>query len=190
MASNAFTAHLLALLRDADHLYDASGQLPIGIPGRSARVAALNRAVVVMCVSAWESYVEELVREALESLRPPVPPLGLWPALNATVRGQLGRFNTPNTENIRMLVSDAVGLQNIQNSWVWQNCTSAQAVQRLADVMTLRHEIAHGAHPRRSVATFYASQLSDFFRRLGRCTDRALRDQLVNVLGIANPWPA
>lgn len=142
-----------------------------------------------MAVSAWEAYIEELVRESLNAVRPPTPPLGLWPALNATVRGQLGRFNTPNTENVRLLVSDAIGLADIQTAWVWQNCTAAQAVQRLAEVMTLRHQIAHGVNPRPLVATFYASQLPDFFRRLGRCTERAVRDHLNNVLGIGNPWP-
>jgi hypothetical protein len=190
VASNAFTGHLVPLLRDADHLYDAAGQLPVGIPGRQLRVAVLNRAVVVMCVSAWEAYIEELVREALIVLRPVTPPLGLWPVLNASIRGQLGRFHTPNMENVRMLVSDAVGLQDIQYSWTWQNCTSPQAMQRLADAMTLRHQIAHGVNPRPIVATFYASQLPDFFRRLARCTDRAVRDHLVNTLGILNPWPA
>ncbi len=97
MPSNAFRSHLIQLLADADHLDDAHGQLPIGFPGRQARQAALNRAVVVICLSAWEAYIEELVRECLTVLRPPAPPLGLWPALNASVRGQLGRFNTPNT---------------------------------------------------------------------------------------------
>jgi hypothetical protein len=155
-------------------LTDASDQLPVGIPGRPLRVAALSRAIVVTCVSAWEAYIEELVRESLSALRPSAPPLGLWPALNATVRGQLGRFNTPNTENIRLLISDALGLQDIQTTWTWQNCTSAQAVPRLADSMTLRHQIAHGVHPQPVVTTFYSRDLPDFFRRLGLCTDRAV----------------
>ncbi len=188
MPSNAFGGHLFRLLRDAADLIEASGQLPIGIPGRPLRVAALNRAIVVTCASAWEAYIEELVRESLNLLRPAVPPLGLWPALNATVRGQLARFNNPNTENIRMLLSDALGLQNIQTAWAWQNCTSEQAVQRLTEAMTLRHQIAHGVNPRPIVASNYSRQLPDFFHRLGRCTDRAVRDHLENVLGIINPW--
>jgi hypothetical protein len=152
-------------------------------------VAALNRAVVVVCASAWEAYIEALVLESLNFLQPPAPPLGLWPALNATVRGQLGRFNNPNRDNIRMLLSDALGLQNIHTFWAWQNCTSDQAVQRLTQALDVRHAIAHGVNPRPIVATFYATQLPDFYRRLGRCTDRAVRDHLVNVLGIVNPWP-
>ena len=162
---------------------------PQALRGRPARRAAINRAVVVMCLSAWEAYIEELVRVSLDLLRPPAQPLGLWPALNASVRGQLGRFNTPNTDNVRMLISDAIGLQNVHPSWSWQNCTPAQAVQRLAQALDLRHEIAHGTNPRPVVAHFYSSQLADFFRRLGRCTDDAVRAHFVNVHGNANPWP-
>jgi hypothetical protein len=163
--------------------------MPTGIRGRAARRSALNWAAVVVCISAWEAYIEELVREALIALRPPIPPLGLWPALNATVRGQLGRFNTPNMENVRLLISDAIGLDNIHHHWTWQNCTSAQAVQRLAVAMDLRHQIAHGVNPRPLVHNSYSSPLPEFFRKLGRCTDRAVRHHLVNFHGIPNPWP-
>jgi hypothetical protein len=187
--SNAFTGHLLQLLADADHLDDAHGQLPAGIPGRPNRRAAICRAIVIVCVSAWEAYVEELVRECLTVLRPPVPPLGVWPALNAAVRAQIGRFNTPSADNVRMLISDVIGLQNVQHHWTWRNNTSAQAVTRLGVAMELRHQIAHGVNPRPGVSHFYASQLPDFFRRLGRATDRAVRQELVAVHGIANPWP-
>jgi hypothetical protein len=187
--SAAFSGHLAQLLADAVHLDDTRGQLQPGIPGRPARAAALNRAIVVMCVSAWESYVEELMRNALTSLRPGAPPLGVWSVHNASMQGQLGRFHTPNTENVRLLVSDVIGLADVDNSWAWQNCTSAQARQRLADALRLRHQIAHGVNPRPNVLTFYATQLPDFFLRLGRCTDNAVRNHLVNAHGIANPWP-
>ncbi len=189
VASLALTDYLKPLLADSRNLQEVSIQLPFRLPGRLGRVAALNRAIVVMSVSAWEAYVEELVRESLNALRPPIPPLGLWPALNASIRGQLGRFNNPNTENVRMLLSDAIGLANISASWTWQNHTSAQTIQRLRVVMDLRHQIAHGVKPRPVVATSYASQLPDFLLRLGRCTDRAVQDHLVEVLGVANPWP-
>lgn len=189
MPSSAFSMHLSPLLADANHVNAARDQLAAGVRGRRLRVAASNRAVVVSCVSAWEAYIEELVRESLNALRPPVPPLGLWPALNATVRVQLGRFNTPSMENIRLLIADALGLADVQTFWTWRNCTSAQAVQRLADTMALRHQIAHGVNPRPAVTTAYANEQPEFFIKLGHRTDSAIRDQLVNVHGIANPWP-
>jgi hypothetical protein len=166
---------------------------PINCPpvfrGVGFEFPALNRSIVVNCVSAWEAFIEELVREAINALRPAAPPLGNWPALNASLRGQLGRFHTPSAENVRTLISDALGLPDILADWGWQNCTSAQAMQRLAGAMTLRHQIAHGVNPRPVVAKAYARELPEFFLRLGRCTDRGVRDHLLNVLGIANPWP-
>jgi hypothetical protein len=188
--SNAFINHLVPLLADAKELDRAHGELRTGKLGRRYGLTALPRSVEVMCISAWEAYVEELVRESIASLRPPVPPLGLWPALNASVRSQLGQFNTPNTEQVRSLISDALGLPDIQRSWTWHGCTSAQAVQRLAQAMEYRHQIAHGAHPRPVILSNYSRPLSVFFRRLAQCTDHAVRAHLVDVLGIAHPWPA
>jgi hypothetical protein len=45
----------MQLLRDAEELDDAHTELKTGSPGRQYGLASLNRAVVVMSVSAWES---------------------------------------------------------------------------------------------------------------------------------------
>lgn len=182
--------HLRELLKDAEELESAHGRLRTGRRGRQHKLASLNRAIVVVCVSAWEAYIEEPVRESVVAVRPAAPPTGQWSMHNAWVLGQLGRFNNPNMENVRMLLSDAVGLQDVHQSWVWRSCTSARAIQRLAAAMRLRHQIAHGVNPRPLVLNTYSSQLPDFFRRLGRATDQVVRRHLVSVIGLANPWPA
>ena len=189
MPSNAYTNTLKPLLLDADDLEAAFTELMKGTPPVQFGLEAINRAVVIASVSAWEAYVEEVVREAVQLLRPPAPPLGVWPALNATIRGQLGRFNTPNVENVRMLISDALGLPDIQAFWAWRNSNSASAVQRLTEAMTFRHHIAHGVHPRPTIHHEYAIQLTRFFRQLGLCTDEAIRNHLITTLGITFPWP-
>jgi hypothetical protein len=144
---------------------------------------------VVICISAWEAYIEELVRESLAALRPATPLLGSWSVHNASVRGLLGRFNTPNADQVRQLFSDALGLPDIHLSWAWRSCTSTQAVQRLAFAMDFRHRIAHGVNPRPVVENAYASKLPVFIERLATCTDAAVRVHLADVLGVANPWP-
>jgi hypothetical protein len=141
-----------------------------------------------MSVSAWESYVEELMREAVQALRPPAPPFGVWPALHAHATGLLNAFNTPNSINVERLIRNCVGLADVHLSWAWQNCTSAQAAQRLTVAMTYRHQIAHGVNPRPIVQQGYASRLLDFIRRLARCTDDAVRNHLSNIHGVV-PWP-
>lgn len=190
MASNAFSGHLHQLLQDAVDLDDAHARLRTGNPGRQYGLASLNRATVVMSVSAWESYVEQLMRECMQAIRPPTPPLGTWPSLNASVSSLLGRFNTPNAENVARLIHESIGLPNIRSSWLWQNCTAQQTEERLNQALNYRHQIAHGVNPRPNILNFYSSPLPAFFRRIARCTDDAVRDYLVNNLGIANPWPA
>ncbi len=167
MASNAFANHLEQLLRDAEELDDAHTALSTGKPGRQYGLASLNRAIVVVSVSAWESYLEELMREAVQALQPPGPPFGApWPALNVYVTGLLNNFNSPNPVNVGRLIRNSVGLVDVHLFWTWPYCTSAQAVQRLTDAMNYRHQIAHGVNPRPIIHHNYSSQLPNFFRRL------------------------
>lgn len=190
MPSNAFVYHLEQLLRDPEELDDSHTELSSGSPGRQFGLAALNRAIVVTSVSAWESYVEEVVRESVLALRPIGPPFAApWPALNAFVTARVNAFHTPSSYNVEQLLSTCLSLSNVQQFWKWQNCTPAQAIQRLTYALTYRHQIAHGVNPRPIIHNYYSSQLPNFFRRLARCTDVAIRDHLINMHGLASPWP-
>ena len=93
-------------------------------------------------------------------------------------------------DNVRMLISDALGLPNITTSWSWKNCTDEHARTLLAEALRLRHAIAHGVNPRPIIHSTYATWLPNFFRRLAAHTDGGIREFLVDTLGIANPWPA
>jgi hypothetical protein len=189
MPSNAYSDYLLPLLDDAAEIEAAHRRLRTGGVGRQWRLGALNRAAVVMCLSAWEAYIEELVKEAVESFRPAVPANTLWQSINADARSQIGRFNTPNVENVRRLIADTIGLQDVTTNWAWQNTVPQQALDRLVEAITHRHHIAHGVNPRPTIHNQYASRLPGFFRNLGLHTDQAVRAYLVDTLHVPNPWP-
>jgi hypothetical protein len=190
MPSNAHDQYLLPLLNDAAEIEQAHQDLRTGLPGRQWGLGALNRAAVVMCLSAWEAYVEELVKESVISFRPANPANTLWQSINADARSQIGRFNTPNVENVRRLIADIIGLQDVTLNWHWHNTTVQQARNRLTDAINHRHHIAHGINPRPTIHNQYASRLPAFFRSIGSRTDRAVRDYLVNTLAVSNPWAA
>lgn len=188
LASIAYR-EFLTLLDDAAELEDAHRELRTGQPGRQWRLGSLNRAAVVMCLSAWEAYIEEIVKESIDLIRPAAPHQTLWQSLNADARAQVGRFNNPNVENVRRLIADTLGLQDVSANWAWQNTTARQARDRLAEAIAIRHQVAHGVNPRPTVHNNYASRLPGFFRRLGLSTDREIRSYLVNTLHVPNPWP-
>jgi hypothetical protein len=189
LPSNAYTVHLRQLLQDAVELARAHTRLRTGAPGRQRGLASLNRAAVVLSVSAWESYIEELMRESLQALLPPGGAVGAWPALSAYVLSLLGRFNTPDTANVDLLIQRCIGIPNVSVFWGWQNCTSAQAIARLDTMLVHRHEIAHGVNPRPIIHYQNSSSLPLFVRNLARCTDQAVRGQLVGAHHVVNPWP-
>ena len=190
MPSQAHDQWLLPLLADAHELEIAHMGLRTGQAGRQWGIGSLNRAAVVMCLSAWEAYVEELVKESVLAFKPAITANTLWQSINADARSQVGRFNTPNVENVRRLFADTLGLQDVTVSWQWQNTTPQVARDRLTEAITLRHQIAHGVNPRPTVHNQYARRLPLFFARLGLCTDRAVREYLVGTLHAASPWPA
>lgn len=191
MPSNALTVHLDQLLKDADELEAIHLRLRTGSPGRQYGLASLNRAAIVVSVSAWESYIEELMRESLAALRPPASlPPGHWPTLSAFIRGEIGRFNTPNPQNVANLIHRCLGLTDVRVHWKWRNCPSTQAEWHLNQALSYRHEIAHGINPRPIILNRYANWLPGFVRRLAECTDDAVRDHLIATLGLSNPWPA
>lgn len=191
MPSKAFMHHLLVLLEDADELLDAQRKLLAGI-GRRKRWGrgSLNRAVVVMCVSAWEGYVEQVVIEAVNAIRPAAgASLGMWTVVSKLANHLVGRFHTPDVGNVKKLVNDSLGLADVTSFWSWRGYSVARARKHLSDALKVRHQIAHGTHPRPIIRTRDAIGLIGFFRRLGIRTDSAIRAYLVNALGIASPWP-
>lgn len=188
MPSNALIITLAQMLGDAESLDDTHNRLS-ALAAPQNELDAITRAVVVACLSAWEAFVEALIVEAVDAMHPSAGPLGSWPSHKAIVLGETKRFNTPNPENVKALISLTLGLPDVTQGWSWQNHTVAMAIQDLTNAMRLRNQIAHGVNPRPAVLHPYSSQLPDFFRRLGHAADQTVRAHLVNILAVPAPWP-
>lgn len=188
MASQAYTNHLEVLLADVIELGDAHTRLRTGVRGRQWRLGAINRAVVVLCVSAWEAYLEEIIKEAIEALRPTCPPMGNWPSMKAAALSEVGRFNNPNVENTTRLFSSCLGLEDVTVDWSWRNSSRETTREYLNQALKHRHQIAHGVNPRPTIRNYYSTWLPGFIRNLSQRTDTTVANHLLNHLGV-NPAP-
>ena len=193
--SAAKTQTLEPLLQDAAEINKAHSNLRTGLRGRQWGLGGLNRSAIVLAVSAWEAYVEDLAIECVELIRPVQQPavgqpwpLRAWPAINAATRTLIGRFNTPNSRNVISLLATAIGLTDVTIGWHYRACSRTRAVALLDALLDVRHEIAHGVNPRPAVHNGYARWAPMFVQRIAECTEVTVRDYLVNVLGIAAPW--
>jgi RiboL-PSP-HEPN len=192
MPSHANSLHLDVLLRDATELGAAHRKLSTGNRGRQRGLGAINRTAVVICVSAWEAYVEEVIKEALDLLRPAGTTEATWNIVKEPALAQIKRFNTPNSGNTRSLIANCLGLADITSAWHWQNCTTQTACAYLNKALDTRHKVAHGVNPRPTVHRSYAGWLPSLFQNLASCTDTAIADHVAgfsastSVVAVAN----
>lgn len=195
--SKARTQTLEPLLQDVAEVNQAHGSLRTGLPGRVWNLAGLNRSAIVLTVSAWEAYVEDLAIECVDLLKPSAQvvartgqgwPLDAWPAINGATRTAIGRFHTPSSKNVIALFSTAIGLPDVSLGWHYRGCSQTKAVTYLDWLLDVRHQIAHGVNPRPVVRATYATWAPQFIRRIAERTDATVYDHLVNVLGVSPPW--
>lgn len=215
MSSKAYNDVLVPLAADVRELLDAHVQLRTGVRGRQWRLGALNRSAVIMAVSAWEGFVEALLVEAVNAVRPPgVPPAGAgaappaapppaapppagpgaapvviqhWPALAADAVKQAAKLNTPDTRNVNWLFRSTLGIPKLSDGWSWRGSTVAIAEANLDALMKNRHEVAHGVNPRPTIHNKYAAWLPGFIERLGEASDKHLAAEMVRFFGVT-PW--
>jgi hypothetical protein len=75
------------------------------------------------------------------------------------------KLNTPKSESIDQLFSDAIGLPVVSVAWRWKKMTSDTAKKKLDDYVTLRGAIAHRG---KGSATCKKAEVEDYFDHLKR----------------------
>ncbi|WP_370968587.1 HEPN domain-containing protein [Amycolatopsis sp. cg9] len=99
-------------------------------------------------VAAWETYLENLVKDFLAAVADPLDSryTALADLFIPKVEVELKKFNTPKYDNSRTLIYTSTGYDPI-NDWNWsQRNMGGPAVKNLVDeIVTVRHHFAHGA---------------------------------------------
>lgn len=185
MPSAAFTLHFKVAGTDAVALSDTRTFL-----SKQASTVirdALNRAAVVATVAAWQAYIEELLREAVDALRGTGS--NLWPIVETIADRKLEQFSTPSADKIRELFAECLAQPDLPAEWVWPGMTAPIARMTLGDILKQRHLIAHGSRPAAKIPSHVVSQNLAFVESLARRTDDAVRTHLAAVFALPNPWP-
>jgi hypothetical protein len=80
MANSKAFAHFLENKQDVDQLWKIHQEFAGGGSGRKYGVEVLNRAVIVFITACWESFLEDLAREAFETLLDNAPDASSLPS--------------------------------------------------------------------------------------------------------------
>jgi len=106
-------------------------------------IEVLKRAGIVMALAALETYFEDRLTEAAESLVTRInSEKQLAEFFTVSLVKDLKVFHTPSTERVRPIFKKYLGM-DITEGWSWNNCTSTMARKELNKLAKVRGEIAH-----------------------------------------------
>jgi hypothetical protein len=102
----------------------------------------LKRAGLVMAFTAWETYVEDLIREAMQDRLDLISGSAIGEFVARRLEEDLKRFNTPNSERTRKLFWDYLQI-DVTANWVLANFDPSAAKKRLDLLISKRGEVVH-----------------------------------------------
>lgn len=172
-----------------------------GITDRSHREVHYHAAIAAG-VSAWDAYINGLMREFYIVVARPSDPS--YSALHLIANGHaqtaLKRFNTPNWENTRALCISLAGYDPA-NDWNWQarGLSAAYCREFLNDILKVRHSFAHGLTMPSLSWTITSTgtprltrngltEVKRFLTHMAKVTDEGLKRSIINTFGQSPPW--
>ena len=139
-------------------------------------------------VAAWDSYINKLVREFVQCTASPlnIEYSSIHSVYSDFTSRALEKFNTPNSNNTRVLLMQCSGYDPI-NDWVWRkaNMNGLQVRTFLDEILKVRHSFAHGlsipsyawtvtTSGRRQLNVGSVSKCRNFLSHLASVTDESL----------------
>lgn len=161
--------HAIQDAADLLNHFDALNKHP---PPPEAEV--LKRAGLVMALAALETYVEDRIIEAADSITGRDPAAGrLATFYRATLENDLKYFHTPSTDRIRALFDKYLGL-DVTEGWTWNNYDPVRARAELNRIAKKRGDIAHRSwRPKPNEPSAHAITRDDLRRHIRFICDLA-----------------
>lgn len=126
-------------IKDAKNLLDMFEKNK-GTPEQSE---VLKRAGLIMAMTAWETYVEDRLCEALDIQLKMVSGCKLGDFFKTRLEEDLKRFHNPSSDKTKKLYKDYLGLDDVTEFWKWNNYEPEKAKAKLNEFIKLRGDVVH-----------------------------------------------
>lgn len=130
-------------IKDAEDLLAHFDSMPKP-PPENAEV--LKRAGLVMALTAWETYVEDRVREEVQARLKVVNGSYIGKFVTARLEDELKRFHNPNAEKTKKLFSDFLEV-DVAAGWEWQHFDPPKVKKTLDELISKRGDAVHRSKP-------------------------------------------
>jgi RiboL-PSP-HEPN len=106
----------------------------------------LKRAGLVMALTAWETYIEDRIQEAVQVRLKAVNGSPIGKFVGTKLTEELKRFHNPTSEKTKRLFLDYLEV-DVCASWKWANYDPSTAKKKLDDLISKRGDAVHRSKP-------------------------------------------
>ncbi|AIV07367.1 hypothetical protein LA59_18085 [Vibrio harveyi] len=166
-------------ISDAEQLLECYDQLN-GCSSNSQPPEVLKRATLIMTLTAWETYVEDIAKELVDAKYGVVKGSQLGRIVEKRLEEHLKYFNSPGSRKTKALFEEFFGI-DVTEAWVWNNFQTAdEARAQLNKWLKKRGEAVHRAQTDITEAHIVKREELNkcirFFRELVNVTDARLSE--------------
>jgi hypothetical protein len=115
------------------------------------RAEVLKRAGLVMVLTAWETYVEDRLSEAVQIRLSAVTGSSIGHFVSRKLAEELKRLHTPSPEKVKQLFMDFLEV-DVTARWKWDNYSVVEAKKALSQLIAKRGEAVHRSKPAKAGA--------------------------------------
>lgn len=166
-------------IKDAEDLLEYCSSLGHPLPQKAE---VFKRAGLVMALTAWETYVEDRVREGVQR-RASKETSHAERFMQTRLEEELKRFHSPSAEKTKKLFADYLEV-DVTPKWSWQHYDPLKAREKLDELVKKRGDAVHrskrrsaGPSPPHLVTKEDLEKAIRFLRELVVATDMALVDR-------------
>lgn len=131
-------------IKDAECLLEIFNKLHPGSGPPPKETEVLKRAGLIMAMTAWETYVEDRLDEALEVRLKPLNDPKIAQLVRKKLADEISRLHNPNSARTLQLF-DEYGEVDLTEKWKWLGVEPENARDRLDGYLKLRGDIVHRA---------------------------------------------
>lgn len=167
-------------IKDAECLLDIFNKLHPGSGHPPPEAEVLKRAGLIMAMTAWETYVEDRLDEALEARLKTLNDSKIAQLIRKKLSDEISRLHNPNSVRTLQLFGEYADV-DLTEKWKWIGVDPETAKERLNDYLKLRGDIVHrarkvkeGATPAHAISKEELKKAFAFLHHLVQETERAL----------------
>lgn len=110
------------------------------------KIEVLKRAGLIMAMTAWETYVEDRVLEAVAERLCGLTDSSIATLVQSKLDDDIKRLHNPTSDKAIQLFREYAGV-DLTDKWFWNNFDSKAVRERLNQYMKLRGDVVHRSRP-------------------------------------------